>query len=36
MPFKFENLKVWRLSHDLAGKKNLVTRTFSKEDLSEL
>jgi len=36
MPFKCENLKVWQLSLDLADKKHLVTRTFSKEDLSEL
>ncbi|MGI8584069.1 MAG: four helix bundle protein [Chitinophagaceae bacterium] len=32
MPFKFENLKVWQLSLDLADKIHLFTRTFPKEE----
>lgn len=31
MPFKFENLKVWQLSLDLADKIHILTRTFPKE-----
>lgn len=33
MPFKFESLKVWQLSLDLADKIHLLTRTFPKEEL---
>lgn len=33
MPFRFENLKVWQLSLDLADKIHLLTRTFPKEEL---
>ena len=36
MPFKFENLKVWQLSLDLADNIHLVTRTFPKEELYSL
>ena len=36
MPFKFENLKVWQLSLDLADKIHLLTRTFPKEELFSL
>lgn len=36
MPFKFENLKVWQLSLDLADKIHLTTRTFPKEELFSL
>ena len=36
MPFKFENLKVWQLSLDLADNIHLVTRTFPKEELFSL
>jgi len=36
MPFKFENLKVWQLSLDLADNIHSLTRTFPKEELYNL
>ncbi len=36
MPFKFENLKVWQLSLDLADNIHLITRSFPKEELFSL
>jgi four helix bundle protein len=36
MAFKFENLKVWQLSLDLADDIHIITRTFPKEELFNL
>lgn len=36
MPFKFENLKVWQLSLDLADKIHIITRNFPKDELFSL
>ena len=36
MPFKFESLKVWQLSLDLADKIHILTRAFPKEELFNL
>lgn len=36
MPFKFENLKVWQSSLDLADKIHFLTRTFPKDELFSL
>lgn len=36
MPFKFENLKVWQSSLDLADKIHMLTRTFPREELFSL
>lgn len=36
MPFKFENLKVWQISLDLADDIHLITRTFPREEIFNL
>lgn len=36
MPFKFENLKVWQSSLNLADKIHIITRTFPREELFSL
>jgi len=33
MPFKFENLKVWQTSLELANKVHLLSKTFPKDEL---
>lgn len=33
MPFKFEGLRVWQISLDLADTINLLTKTFPKDEL---
>jgi four helix bundle protein len=33
MPFKFENLKVWQSSLEIAEKIHLVTKSFPKDEL---
>jgi four helix bundle protein len=36
MPFKFESLRVWQLSLDLADEIHLLTRDFPKEEMFSL
>ena len=36
MPFKFENLKVWQISLDIADDIHIITRTFPKEEIFNL
>ena len=36
MPFKFENLKVWQLSLDLADKIHVLTKIFPRDEMFSL
>ncbi len=36
MPFKFENLRVWQKSIDLADQVDKLTKNFPKEEIFEL
>src|SRR5258706_13196241 len=36
MPFKFENLEIWKLAIEFADDVHLLTRKFSKEEMFSL